>query len=252
MGHLRRGSEQAVPAARAGHGPDPVPGPLPDRGGALPFGAAGSLSAAATRLVQRLLDVGIDGVGPFASAHDVADAALVDAGGQVEKAVAGVRRTHQRMAAAGGFVTGLGGFFAMPVSLPANVLTFYLIGTRMTAAVARLRGYDIDQPEIRSAILLTLVGADRDDILRKAGLHPPGGRLAALAVDQLSPPALMVLNKAVGFHLLGKLGDGVLAGLGRGVPLLGGAVGGGMDVYLVGRIARQAGLEFPPVSPFSA
>lgn len=210
------------------------------------------MSAAATRLVERLLDVGIDGKGPFDSASVVAAEALSEAGGHVEKAIDIVRRDHRRLGAVGGFATGLGGFFTMPISLPANVLEFYILGTRMTAAIAKLRGYDIDQPEIRSAILLTLTGADTDDILKKAGLVGPGGRIAALAVDRLPPPALMVVNKAVGFRLLGKLGDGALSRLGRGVPFLGGAVGGGIDVYLLGKIAKQAEQEFPPVSPFAA
>lgn len=223
----------------------------PDGAVAVPEGKQGAMTAAATRLIERLLDLGIDGKGPFDSASDVAARALSDAGGNVRRAVAIVRRNHRRLGAVGGFATGLGGFFTMPVSLPANVLEFYLLGTRMTAAIAKLRGYDINQPEIRSAILLTLTGADSEDILKKAGLHATGGRLAALAVDRLPAPALMVLNKAIGFRLLAKLGDGVFARLGRGVPFLGGVVGGGIDVYMLGRIARQAEREFPSVSPFA-
>jgi hypothetical protein len=222
------------------------------RADVVPPGKRGAMTAAATRLVERLLDVGIDGKGPFDSASVVAAEALSEAGGSVEKAIGIVRRDHRRLGALGGFATGLGGFFTMPISLPANVVEFYILGTRMTAAIAKLRGYDIDQPEIRSAILVTLTGAESDAILKKAGLAAPGGRIAALAVDRLPPPALMVVNKAVGFRLLGKLGDGVFAKLGRGVPFLGGAVGGGMDVYLLGKIAKQAEQEFPPVSPFAA
>lgn len=227
-----------------------VQGP-PGRAVAVPERKQGRMTVAATRLVERLLDIGIDGKGPFASASSVAADALASAGGDVEKAIDVVRRDHRRLGAVGGFATGLGGFFTMPVSLPANVVEFYLLGTRMTAAIAKLRGYDIDQPEIRSAILVTLTGADSDDILKKAGLAAPGGRIAALAVDRLPPPALMVVNKAVGFRLLGKLGDGIFARLGRGVPFLGGAVGGGIDVYMLGKIAKQAKQEFPPVSPFT-
>lgn len=237
-----------------------------DRTGAPPSGAAtepvtgiraahlgqGKTGATAARFVQRLLDVGIDGVGPFDSADRVAAAALSDAGGDVDKAIRIVRRTHRRLAAAGGFVTGIGGFYTMLVSLPANVLEFYLLGTRLTAVIARLRGYDIGQPEIRSAILLTLTGADSDDILKKAGLYAPGGQLAALAVDRLPPPALMVLNKAIGFQLLSKIRGGVFMRLGRGAPVLGGALGGGIDVYMLGRIAELAEREFPAVSPFPA
>jgi hypothetical protein len=211
----------------------------------------GGMSAAASRLVDRLLDVGIDGKGPFDSAHTVAADALAKAGGDREQAIAVVRREHRRLGGAGGFVTGLGGFFTMPVSLPANLLGFYLLSTRMTAAIAKLRGYDIDQPEIRSAILLTLVGADRDDLLKKAGIHAGGGRLVSLATGRLPPPALMVVNKAVGFQLLGRLGRGAFSWLGRGLPVLGGVLGGGIDLYLLGRIAKQASKEFPPLSPFT-
>ncbi len=138
----------------------------------------------------------------------------------------------------------------MPVSIPANVLEFYLLGTRVTAATAKLRGYDIDQPEIRSAILLTLVGADSEDLLKKAGLHAAGGKLSGLAFDRLPAPALMVLNKAVGFRLLSRIGQSTFARLGRAVPVVGGVIGAAFDVYLLRRIAKQARKEFPPVETF--
>ncbi|MDN5790651.1 MAG: EcsC family protein [Micrococcales bacterium] len=217
----------------------------------VPMGARpGGLTGAATRFVERLLDVGIDGKGPFDSAAAVADAALEEAGGKAEQAIKLVQRNHRQVGALGGFVTGLGGFFAMPVALPANVLEFYVLATRMTAATAKLRGYDIDAPEIRSAVLLTLSGADSNDLLAKTGVQLAGGKLTALASDRLPAPALMVLNKAVAFQLLGRVGRGTFARLGRGVPLVGGLVGGGVDVYLLGKIAETASQEFPPVSPF--
>lgn len=209
----------------------------------------GGLNAAATRLVERLLDVGIDGRGPFDSAHEVADAALAEAGGDRERAIRAIQQDHRRLGAVGGFVTGLGGFFTMAVALPANVLEFYLLGTRMTAATARLRGYDIDQPEIRSAILLTLAGADADDLLKKVGVTG-SSRLTAVALERLPAPALMVLNKAVAFRLLSRLGQGVIARLGRAVPVVGGAIGSGVDVYMLGRIAKQAVEEFPAVPTY--
>ena len=210
----------------------------------------GGLTAAATRLVERLLDVGIDGKGPFDSAHDVAATALKHARGDTEQALRIIRRDHRQLGAVGGFVTGVGGFFTMPISLPANVLEFYLVATRLTAATAKVRGYDIDQPEIRSAILLTLTGADSDDLLKKAGLQATGGKFTALAVDRLPAPALMVLNKAIGFRLLARIGQSTFARLGRLLPFIGGAVGAGIDVYMLNRVGRQAANEFPRVATF--
>ena len=151
---------------------------------------------------------------------------------------------HLKLGAAGGFVTGLGGFITLPIALPLNILEFYVVATRMVAAIASVRGYDIRQPEIRSAVLLTLVGADSDDLLKKAGVATTG-RLSNLAAQRLPGPALMVVNKAVAFRLLNQLGKKSLTRLGKGVPLVGGAVGAGLDVYLLKRIADYARHEFP-------
>jgi hypothetical protein len=202
------------------------------------------LATSATRVVERLMDFGIDGRGPVDSAQLVADkarAAHPEAGGAIDAVV----RQHVKMAAAGGFVTGLGGFVTLPVALPVNVLEFYLLATRMVASIACLRGYDLRQPEVRSAVLLTLVGADADDLLRKAGVAP-SGRLANLAAERLPGPALMMVNKGVGFRLLSQLGRKGLQRFGKAVPLLGGAVGAGVDVLLLRRIADHARHEFPP------
>lgn len=141
----------------------------------------GGAAGAATRMVERLMDVGIDGTGSFDSAQRVADVALAerfDAEGAIDAMV----RSHLKLAAAGGFVTSLGGFIVMPIALPANVLGFYLVATRMVACIASTRGYDIRKPEVRSAVLLALVGADADDLLKKAGFVSTG-RLANLAVQ---------------------------------------------------------------------
>jgi len=207
----------------------------------------GPMAGLATDLAQRLLDVGIDGRGPFRSAHAVADAAR-DGARSDEGAITSIVRTHAVEAGVGGFVTGLGGFVTLLVALPANVVEFYLLATRMVASIARVHGYDIDHPQIRSAILLTLVGADADDLLRKAGVVVSGGvggKLTDLATQRLPGPALMVLNKGIGFRLLTRSGQSMLGRFGKAVPVVGGAVGAGLDVYLLGRIAANAKREFP-------
>ena len=204
----------------------------------------GALGNHAVRMIENILDIGIDGRGPFESAQRVADVARA---GKPDghQAVDAVVQQHLKLGAAGGFVTGLGGFITLPVALPLNILEFYLVATRMVAAIASVRGYDIRQPEIRSAVLLTLVGADSDDLLKKAGVTATG-RLSNLAAQRLPGPALMVVNKAVAFRLLNQLGKKSLTRLGKGVPLVGGAVGAGLDVYLLKRIADYARHEFPP------
>lgn len=205
-----------------------------------------STAAGVTRMFERLMDVGIDGRGRFDSAQKVADVAMAGHS-DAERAIDAIVRSHLKLAVAGGFVTGLGGFLAMPIALPANVLEFYLVATRMVAGIASTRGYDIRQPEVRSAVLLALVGADADDLLKK--LSPlPGvdtGWLAGLAVQRLPGPVLLAVNKGVGFRVLGQLGKKSLTRFGKVVPLAGGVVGAGVDAYLLKRIADYARDEFP-------
>jgi hypothetical protein len=204
----------------------------------------GPAVGAATKMVERLMDVGIDGRGRFSSAQKIADLAIAEHP-ERERAIDAIVRSHLLRGAAGGFVTGLGGFLTVSIALPANVLGFYLVATRMVAGIATTRGYDIRQPEVRSAILLALVGADSDDLLEKAG-YAGSGRLANLAAQRLPGPALMALNKGVAFRLLNRLGRKSLTRFGRAVPLVGGVVGGGVDIFLLKRIADHARHEFPP------
>ncbi|HYO17596.1 MAG TPA: EcsC family protein [Dermatophilaceae bacterium] len=195
-------------------------------------------------LIERLMDVGIDGAGPFSSAQRIASSAS-EAHPDIESAVAAMVRSHLRLAAANGFVTSLGGFVALPVALPANVLGFYLLATRMVAGIAATRGHDIDQPEVRSAILLALVGAEADDLLRKASDAAGTGRLVNLASQRLPGPVLMAVRKGVAFRLVCRIGKKSVTRFGKAVPVAGGLVGAGVDSYLLKRIADHARREFP-------
>ncbi len=209
-----------------------------------PAADAGAASQAINKVMDMLLDIGLDGRGPIRSAAQVASAAKKDKGSR-EEAINAVARGTMYRGALGGFVTGLGGFVTMPIALPANVLEFYVQATRMVGAIASLRGYDIQDPRIRTAVLLTLVGSKSDDVLKKAGMATGGGRVTSLALRNLPPAALMVVNKAVGFNLMRGVGTKVLGRFGRGVPVAGGFFGAGVDGYMMKKIADHAMKEFP-------
>ena len=63
----------------------------------------GLLDKAAHSLADRLLKVGIDGVGPVKGAQKVAEQALVAAKGDVEKAEKAIAKDHFRKIAGGGY-----------------------------------------------------------------------------------------------------------------------------------------------------
>ena len=200
------------------------------------------------RLVEMLISTGLDGRGPLSSSREVAEEVLAKSDGDREKAIARLARATTVKGSIGGFLTGLGGFVTMAVSLPVNVAEFYIQAVRMVGAIATLRGYDVDEPRVRTAVLLTLVGSDSDEVLKKAGMTTASGRLTSYALKGLPPAALMIVNKAVGFRLMRGVSEKVLSRFGRGIPVAGGLVGGGIDGYMMKKIADQAMKEFPPVS----
>ena len=199
------------------------------------------------RLVEMLVDTGLEGRGPLSSARELAAGSLSKHGGDPEKAIAALARATTVKGGVGGFVTGLGGFVTMPVSLPVNVAEFYIQAVRMVGSIATLRGYDVDEPRVRTAVLLTLVGSDSGEVLKKAGMATGSGRLASYALKGLPPAALMVVNKAIGFRLMRGVSEKVLSRFGRGIPVAGGLVGGGIDAYMMKKIADQAMKEFPAI-----
>lgn len=206
---------------------------------------------AVSRLIAKLLDVGIDGRGPFPGAAKVADKARASAGdtpGDIEKAIDRVIAQHVRGGAAGGFATSLGGFLTMPIAIPVNVFEFYVQATRMVAGIAHLRGYDLTAPEVRTAVLLTLIGNDASEVLSKAGVPVgavTGGAATSLLAGRLPKSALMVVNKAVGFRLLRAFGERSLARLGKLIPVAGGILGASLDGFLMRQLGKAAQKEFP-------
>ncbi|WP_228266649.1 EcsC family protein [Ornithinimicrobium ciconiae] len=208
---------------------------------------SGVTAKTANALVGKLMDVGIDGLGPLDSVARVVEEALQDKGGHPEKAINKIVRSHIKMSAVGGFVTGVGGIFTLVVSLPANIIEFYVLATRMVGSIATIRGYDLERPEVRAAVLLTLVGADSQDLLSKAGVAGTG-RLAQVAMQRLPKAAVMVINKGVGFRLATKMGAKSVSRFTRAVPVVGGGIGAGLDAFLMNRIADQARTEFPEMA----
>lgn len=201
----------------------------------------------AESFVRQLARGALEGVGPLAPARQVADEALREAPTK-EAAIDAVVAEHSRLAAVNGFVTGLGGFVVLPVAVPANVVGFYTLATRMVAAIADIRGHDLDQAETQVAVLAALTGDDAGKLLAKAGFALPAGGATSAWLRRIAPSTTAMINKAIGFRLLVGTGERVLVKLGRAVPVAGGLIGGTVDVAMIRSIARHARQEFATVA----
>lgn len=128
-------------------------------------------------------------------------------------------------AATSGFITGLGGAVALPVTLTVDLTGLLFIQFRMIAAIAILGGHSPDDIRTRHLIYLCLGGSVAKELLHNAGLH---------LFRQLSSTALETVTEKAVTTLMMRITTGVAAGsVARLLPLVGGIMNGGMDWVLV-------------------
>ena len=199
-----------------------------------------------TAFVREALDRAIRGVGPLSGAVEGAEKQLKQQRGDVEAAVHEVIEFHVRLAGAQGFLTNLGGVVTAAVAIPTNITGLALIQCRMIAAIAHLRGYDLDDPRVRNAILTCMLGEETvNSMVKKRKLPAPPMALATAPVHD--PDLDRVISAEVASSLITKVaGKRLAVTVGKRVPVVGGVVGAGADAYETWRIGRYADRELLP------
>lgn len=200
---------------------------------------------AAGGVLRRVLEVAIDGLGPLPSAKTVAAKALERHQGSLDSAIDSLVESHVRIASAQGFVTNLGGFAAMPVAVPANLTGVAVLQVRMVAAIAHLRGYDLNDNRVRTAVVMCLLGGEQIARFIADGKLPTSPM--AVATAPVFDPDLdrRVAEEVVG-DLMARVGGKNLALMvTKRVPLVGGGIGAVVDGLATRQIGRYAQGELP-------
>ncbi|HKS88968.1 MAG TPA: hypothetical protein VJR70_05975, partial [Stellaceae bacterium] len=122
------------------------------------------------------------------------------------------------------------------------------IQARLIAAIAHLRGHDVQSDEVRRLALACLTGSKAADTLKDAGVRF-GTRVARDTAGWVSPALAKKL--AHGSHAVVACGAGVRGAsrLGRVLPVVGGVIAGGFDAamtQLIGRTADRVFRRRPP------
>src|SRR3712207_2697105 len=136
---------------------------------------------AAGGVLRRVLELAIDGYGKLPGAKASAARQLQRNAGSVDQAIDALIEFHVRLASAQGFVTNLGGAAALPVAVPANLTGVAVVQVRMIAAIAHLRGYDLDDNRVRTALVMCLLGGEQVVKLIKEGKLPTSPMAIATA-----------------------------------------------------------------------
>lgn len=163
----------------------------------------------------------------------------------IEKVIKRLILESVEAASVNGFVTGLGGFITMPVTVPANMAGALVINARLAAAIAYLRGYDPKDPHVRTVATLIAVGSSAQHVAKAFGIKV-GEKVAMEAIKKLPIALIREINKKAGFMLLAKYGTKrSVVTLAKGLPLVGGVIGGTVDATMTSLVGRTAKAMFP-------
>lgn len=162
----------------------------------------------------------------------------------IEKVIKRLIVESVEAAGVAGFVTGLGGLITLPLTIPANIAGGLVINARLAAAIAYLRGFDPMDPHVQTVVTMVAIGSSAQQVVKSVGLKV-GEKVAMKAIAKIPIAVIRQINKKVGFMLLAKYGtQRSVVTLAKGVPLLGGFVGGAVDATMTGLIGRTASTMF--------
>lgn len=185
-------------------------------------------------------DKAVNGIPGLDSAQEMAENYLAKGGNKIDMANSLIRWQNTK-ATTSGFLTGLPGIIAMPITIPANIASVLYVQIRMIAAIAYLGGHDIKDDKVKSLVYLCMAGNGAKDILKDLGIVL-GQNFAKQAVKNISGKTVAAINQRVGFRLLTKFGGKGAINLGKAIPLFGGLIGGTFDFVAtntIGNIARN-------------
>lgn len=198
-------------------------------------------------MMRTLRDIGLDGRLTFASAEKVAKKAQRGRGRKEARAIKRIIAKHRRGVTVGGFVTGLGGFATLAAMMPVNIAEFYIQATRMVGAIATVRGYDLNDDEVRTRVLASLVGEESEELLSSVGLGPVAGYAGKRIMKSLPATQKNQLTRAIGGRILRRFGLRSARLFGKSIPLLGGVIGALGDRRQLSKIAQAADHAFPAI-----
>jgi uncharacterized protein (DUF697 family) len=181
-------------------------------------------------------DKAVNGVAGLDSAQELAESYLKKHA-NVDDAIKSLVRWQITKATTSGFLTGLPGVFAIPVTLPANITSVLYIQIRMIAAIAYMKGNDIKSDQVKALVYVCLVGNGAIELLKGVGITI-GEKLTQQFIKNISTQVIKEINKKVGFRLLTKFGEKGVVNLGKLIPVLSGIFGGTVDAVTTRGIAK--------------
>ncbi len=197
----------------------------------------------AVSTLRKILDLAIYGTDSLPGAKDTA-AKQLGKHGKPDEAIKTLIRNHVALAGAQGFLTNVGGLLTLTVTLPANLVGVAVVQARMIAAIAHLRGYDLEDYRVRTAIQMCLLGRTNTRMHLVAGSLPTTPMAVATA-PMYDPELDERVSEMVLGTLMAQMGGRKVSVLfARRIPGLGGGVGAVMDGFSTKTVGDYACEQF--------
>ena len=202
-----------------------------------------------TRLIKianAALNAALKGFGPIKSAQALANGFITDTKYKDDdERIKALIRSQCWASGGSGFVTGLGGGATLVIGGAAVDLVAVLeINMRMVAAIAIIRGYDLEDEIVRMALLLTAIGTNLQEAAGNVGVQIGKAGCKAL-INKIPKKLIAKINKFFGMKLITKFSQKGVIQLGKFVPFAGGLVGGAVNVAGCRSIGKLADKAFP-------
>ena len=191
-------------------------------------------------LIQKTLDWAYDkavnGIPGLGTAQDLADF-FMRGDWPLERKVWALIHWQNTKAVTAGFITGLGGVFALPVSIPADLASSLFIHVRMIAAIAIMEGYDVSDERVKALVYTCLAANSIKEAIEPFGLDIER-QVAKNVIVRMSGKTLREVNRKVGVKIMSRFGRRGAISFVKGVPLLGGFMNAAVNLVTTYSIAR--------------
>ena len=147
---------------------------------------------------------------------------------------------YRRRAGCAGALTGAGGAITMPVTIPAGVLTSWVIATQTVLAVATVYDYSPDDEQLLFDVMM-VIAADSVVATLQQMTSISAQHVSKRAIQKYVTREVMVhINKVVPRKVLTKAGQQSLTSFTKLAPLVGAPVGYCFEHVFITGVGRKA------------
>ena len=141
-----------------------------------------------------------------------------------------------------GAVCGIGGFLTMPITLPSEMYLTFRIQARMVLATAYIYGWNIQDEDTITDILLVIGGNAGINALKNIGIKT-GQEFSKKAVQKyITREVMKKINSVISRKIITKAGQKSVISFAKLVPLAGAPIGAAFDYFgtrSVGKVALK-------------